>query len=390
MLLFLLLPDSLRAKFRRSSMQTATSALLLVVVAGVLLAACGSEDDVAAGTKKVDVKLTDAGCDPATLKIDAGPTTFVVTNAGTSRVSEFEILDGGKIIGERENIAPGLSNDFTLTLQPGSYTTACPGGKTAATGQLTVGGSAVAPSSDKNLQAAVQGYQSYVKTQAAELVTRVNAFAKAVKAGDVKKSQSLFASAREPYETIEPVAESFGDLDPEIDARVNDVAKGDKWTGFHRIEQALWVRNTTKGMSPIADKLVADVRSLHAKVQKETYQPEQLANGATELLGEVSKSKITGEEDRYSHTDLSDFEANVSGAETAFGLLAPALRSHDAKLATNVAARFDAVQKELARIKQGGEYPSYDTVGEAQRRTFSQLVDALAEPLSEVAAKLHA
>ncbi len=388
MLLFLLLPDKVRAKLRRGSMQTATSTLLLVVVAGILLAACGSEDDAPAGATKVDVKLTDAGCDPATLKIDAGPTTFVVTNAGTSRVSEFEILDGGKIIGERENIAPGLSNDFTLTLQPGSYTTACPGGKTAATGQLTVGGEAVAATSDKNLQAAVAGYQSYVKTQATELRTRVKAFAAAVKGGDVTKAKSLFASARAPYETIEPVAESFGDLDPEIDARVNDVAKGDKWTGFHRIEQALWVRDTTKGMSAIADKLVADVASLHAKVQKETYQPEQLANGATELLGEVSKSKITGEEDRYSHTDLSDFEANVVGAETAFGLLAPALRTRDAKLATNVAARFDAVQKELARIKQGGEYPSYDTVGTEQRRVFSQLVDALAEPLSEVAAKL--
>jgi iron uptake system component EfeO len=390
MLAFLLLPDSVRARFRRSSMQTATSALLLVVVAGVLLAACGSADDTPAGTKKVAVKLTDAGCDPAVLKIDAGPTTFVVSNAGTARVSEFEILDGAKILGEKENLAAGLSGDFTLTLQPGSYTTACPGGKTAATGQLEVGGSAVAVSSDKRLRSAVAGYRSYVKTQAGELRKRTNAFAAAVTAGDVAKAKSLFASARAPYETIEPVAESFGDLDPEIDARVNDVAKGDKWTGFHRIEQALWVRGTTKGMSPIAAKLVADVQSLHTKVQTETYQPEQLANGATELLGEVSKSKITGEEDRYSHTDLSDFEANVAGAETAFGLLAPALRSHDAKLAKNVAARFDAVQKELARIKKGGEYPSYDTVGEAQRRTFSQLVDALAEPLSEVAAKLHA
>jgi iron uptake system component EfeO len=389
MLLFLLLPDRVRARLRRGSMQSAAAATLLVLVAGVLLLACGSSDDAPAGTKQVAVKLTDAGCDPATLKVDAGPTTFVVTNAGTSRVTEFEILDGGKIIGERENIAPGLSNDFTLTLQPGSYTTACPGGKTAATGQLTVGGEAVAPSSDKNLQAAVTGYQSYVKTQATELRTRVAAFAAAVNAGDVKRAKALFASARRPYETIEPVAESFGDLDPAIDARVNDVVKGDKWTGFHRIEQALWVRNTTSGMSAIADKLVADIDALHAKVQKETYQPEQLANGATELLGEVSKSKITGEEDRYSHTDLSDFEANVSGAETAFGLLAPALRSHDAKLASNVAARFDAVQKELARIKKGGEYPSYDTVGQAQRRVFSQLVDALAEPLSEVAAKLH-
>jgi iron uptake system component EfeO len=390
MLLFLLLPDRVRAKLRRGSMQTATTTLLLVVVAGILLAACGSSDDLAAGTKRVDVTLTDAGCDPATLTLEAGPTTFVVTNAGTTRVSEFEVLDGSKILGEKENIASGLSGDFTLTLQPGSYTLACPGGKTAATGQLTVGGKAVAQSTDKRLRAAVAGYASYVKAQAAELRSRVKAFAAAVKAGDVAKAKSLFASARAPYETIEPVAESFGDLDPEIDARVNDVAKGDEWTGFHRIEQALWKRGSTKGMAAIADKLVTDVQSLHAKVQTETYQPEQLANGATELLGEVSKSKITGEEDRYSHTDLWDFEANVAGAQTAFGLLAPALRSHDARLASDVAARFDAVQRELDRIKRGGAFPSYASVGQAQRRRLSQLVDALAEPLSEVAAKLQA
>ncbi|MDX6720133.1 MAG: iron uptake system component EfeO [Solirubrobacteraceae bacterium] len=336
------------------------------------------------------MKLTDAGCEPATLKLDAGPTTFVVTNAGTSRVSEFEVLDGPKIIGEKENVAAGLSGDFTLTLQPGSYTIACPGGESAATGELIVGGDAVAQSSDARLKSAVTGYASFVKAQAAQLRTRVRSFAAAVKTGDVAEAKSLFASAREPYERIEPVAESFGDLDPQIDARVNDVAKGERWTGFHRIEQALWQRDTTRGMRPIADKLVADVGRLHAKVQRETYQPEQLANGATELLSEVSKSKITGEEDRYSHTDLWDFEANVAGAAAAFGMLAPALRARDAELATDVVARFEAVERELARIKKGGRYPSYDTVGTAQRRRFSQRVDALAEPLSQVAAKLHA
>jgi FTR1 family protein len=390
MLLFLLLPDRVRARFRRSSMQTATTATLLVLVAALLLAACGSSSKAPKGAKQVAVKLTDAGCDPAALKLDAGLTTFEVTNSGTARVSEFEVLDGSKILGEKENLAPGLSGNFTLTLQPGSYTLSCPGGKTAASGELTVGGSAVAPSTDKRLTAAVTGYQSYVKTQAALLRKRTAGFTAAVKAGDVKKAKSLFASARVPYEAIEPVAESFGNLDPKIDARVNDVAKGDAWTGFHRIEQALFQRNTTKGMSMMADKLVADVQSLYDRVQKETYQPEQLANGATSLLDEVSKSKITGEEDRYSHTDLSDFEANVAGAQTAFGLLAPALRSKDPQLATQIAARFDAVQKELARIKKGGRYPNYKTVGQAQRRVFSQLVDALAEPLSQVAAKLHA
>jgi iron uptake system component EfeO len=242
---------------------------------------------------------------------------------------------------------------------------------------------------DTHLTAAVTGYRRYVVSQSRELLARTRPFVAAVTSGDVDAAKRLFAAARAPYEKIEPVAESFGTLDPELDARVNDVARGQRWTGFHRIEKGLWKDGTTKGLNPIADKLLADVERLDRKVQRETYEPAQLANGATELLGEVSKSKITGEEDRYSHTDLSDFEANVAGARTAFNLLAPALRKRDSALATMISARFDAVQIELAAIRRGGEFPSYDTVGTKQRRRFSQLVDALAEPLSHVAEKLQ-
>ena len=49
------------------------------------------------------------------------------------------------------------------------------------------------------------------------------AFVAAIKSGDVERAKQLFATTREPYEAIEPVAESFGDLDPAIDARINDV-----------------------------------------------------------------------------------------------------------------------------------------------------------------------
>jgi iron uptake system component EfeO len=371
------------------ALRAAVVAALAVVVPATLLAACGDSDDAPAGAKKVAIKLTDAGCDPAALELDAGPTSFQVTNAGTGRVTEFEVLDGSKILGEKENLASGLSGSFVLTLQPGTYTMSCPGGTSTATGQLVVGGSRVAQSSDKQLTAAVSGYRSYVVSQSRELLARTRPFIAAVKAGDVDRAKRLFAGARAPYETIEPVAESFGALDPEIDARVNDVAKGQRWTGFHRIEKGLWKDGTTKRLSPIAEELLADVERLDRKVQGETYKPEQLANGASELLDEVSASKITGEEDRYSHTDLSDFEANVAGSQTAFGLLAPALRERDAALASTISKRFDAVEAELAGIKRGDEYPSYDTVGTKQRRKFSQLVDALAEPLSHVAEKLQ-
>ena len=368
----------------------------LCVVVG--LAGCGSSKPDASDTKPaasgtkpaaggprtVEIKLTDAGCDPASIKLDAGRTTFKVTNAGTGRVTELEVLDGQRIFGEKENLVAGLSGSFTLDLQPGKYSLSCPGGTTAATGIVEVGGTAVASSDDPLLSGAVTGYQRYVSTQAKDLVTKVQSFVDAVNAGDVEKAKSEFAAARVPYETIEPVAESFGNLDPDIDARVNDVAKGAKWTGFHRIEQALWEKNTTKGLGPIADKLLADVKTLETKTETLTYKPDELANGANGLLDEVATSKISGEEDRYSHTDLSDFEANINGSQTTFGLLAPALRAKHADLANEINTRFEAVDSELATLKQGDAYPSYDTVDDAERKQLSVLVAGLAKPLAQI------
>jgi FTR1 family protein len=384
---FVLVP--VRRRAAKGKVRGAVAATLLLVLA-LLLTACGSEEAGSAkGGKSVAVKLTDAGCEPAAMKLAAGATTFKVVNAGTSRVSEFEVLSGSRIIGEKENIVAGLSGQFTLDLKPGSYALACPGGTSAATGTLEVGGAAPAgAAADPALKSATASYRSYVEAQAAELVKRTAAFVAAIKAGDVARSQELFSRTRQPYETIEPVAESFGDLDPEIDARVNDVEQGQTWTGFHKIEQALWVKKTTKGLEAVADKLLADVQRLQTKTEGLSYAPEELANGANSLLDEVSASKITGEEDRYSHTDLVDFEANVAGSQTAFGLLAPALRKSDPALAQTIEQRFAAVTDRLDGLKRGGAFPSYDTVGEAERRRLSQLVDALAEPLSRVAATL--
>jgi FTR1 family protein len=393
-LAYILMPAKKKTP-KDNKMKSTAVAAIVVTAAALLLVACGSNDDNSSGAsspdvKQVAVKLTDAGCEPATMKLEAGRHEFKVTNGGTGRVSEFEVLDGSRILGEKENLVAGLSGSFTVNLKPGQYSISCPGGKTAATGVLNVGGTAVAATGadDPLLKSATASYASYVTAQSKTLVAVTEKFVAAVKAGDVAGAKAQFAAARAPYETIEPVAESFGNLDPEIDARVNDVAKGDPWTGFHKIEQGLWVKKSTKGLEPIADKLLADVKRLQTKTTGLTYQPEELANGANGLLDEVSSSKITGEEDRYSHTDLSDFQANVEGSETAFGLLAPSLKKTDATLATTIASRFDAVNAELATLKTGDSYPSYDTVDQAERKKLSQLVDALAEPLSKVAAQL--
>jgi iron uptake system component EfeO len=161
--------------------------LAAALVAG--LAGCGGgaagTKPAAAGARTVEIKLTDAGCNPAAIKLESGRTTFKVTNAGTDRVSELEVLSGNRILGEKENLVAGLSGSFTLDLQPGEYTLSCPGGTSTATGVVTVGGHTIAASTSPQLQAAVAGYQRYVSTQAEELVKRVKPFVAAVQAGDV-------------------------------------------------------------------------------------------------------------------------------------------------------------------------------------------------------------
>jgi iron uptake system component EfeO len=293
------------------------------------------------------------------------------------------------VLGEVENVGPGLTRSFSMNLDPGSYITWCPGGSKEY-GTLEVAEANTGQTGDPAAQqAAVATYLAYVQKQADEGVVRGQQFADAVKAGDLAKAQSLFAYAREPYETIEPIAESFGDLDPEIDAREGDVP-AEEWTGFHRIEQALWVDQTTDGMAPLADKLVTDLTTLRDSISTVELEPAQIANGAVELLNEVSASKITGEEDRYSHTDLADFDANVAGAKAAFDSVVPLLADDEADLVTTINDRFEALDTALAVYKVPGGpangYVLYTDLTPAQTAELAASVDALAEPLSKVAA----
>ena len=243
-------------------------------------------------------------------------------------------------------------------------------------------------SSNAALTAATQGYHDYVVTEVDQLASTTKQFTDAVRAGDVEKAKQLYPVARVHYEHVEPVAESFGDLDTSIDARIDAVSNPADWTGFHRIEKAIWQDHTLDGMRPLADKLDADLATLKSKVATETYQAAQLANGAGELLNEVSTTKVTGEEERYSHTDMWAFAANVEGARKCFELLKPAVTAKDANFAQQVDARFADVTDSLSKYRQGNGsvgYVDYSTVTQDQRRQLANVVNALAEPLSQVA-----
>jgi iron uptake system component EfeO len=233
------------------------------------------------------------------------------------------------------------------------------------------------------LDRAAREYQDYVDGQSELLVDRTEEFVAAVKAGDVAEARKLYAPSRVPWERVEPIAEKFGTLDPEVDAREGDVPHK-QWTGFHRIEQALWVENTTEGQDEYADELMSDVQRLERKVDDVKLQASDPVFGAVELLNEVSATKITGEEERYSHTDLYDIAANVEGAKVAFDFVKPVVKRENPELVAEIETRFEDVERELEPYRRGDGWVSYEKVDEGQRRELSQKIDALAEPLSRV------
>jgi iron uptake system component EfeO len=360
--------------------------VLALGVLGVFAVGCGSSEDAPPGAKELSFELTDAGCVPNSTSAPAGPIVFEVENAGTTAVTEMEVMEGDTILGEKENLSDGLSGSFSLTLDAGDYTIYCPGGSDEE-GTLSVTGKSDAAAGAPDEKGSVAQYRGYLEHNTDELVEKTEPFVAAVIAGNVAKAKALYAAARIPYERIEPVAESFGDLDPRIDARENDVP-ADEFGGFHRIEKALWEEGTAKGMAPVAEQLLADVEELEQKVKNVELQAVQIANGANELLGEVSASKITGEEERYSHVDLVDFEANVEGAEAAFEAVKPLLSKKDPKLAKEIEASFEDVYASLEPYRRGDGFVSYTELTKADTRKLAQEIDALAEELSQVPAQI--
>lgn len=379
------------------------------ILAGTVLAACSSSGD--SGDRKTDtnssaptgsprvanVTVTAAdGCVADKKTFPAGALTFKVKNKDATAVTEVELLAGQRILGEKENLPPGFSGEFSVNVPAGSYSLYCPGA-TPEKRSLKVTGTA-SGTTDSTVAAllkqATAGYAKYINTQVAALVDAVAKFNKTLHGTDLAAAQKAYMVARPFYERIEPVAESFvigkDSVDADIDIREGDVPAS-KWRGFHRIEKALFQQKTLNGMAAYGTKLVADVNRLQGLTAKLTYKPTELANGAQGLLDEVAASKITGEEERYSRIDLLDFAGNVEGAEQAFAQLQPALDKIDATLGKTITAQFTALDKLLEKYKTEDNpsgYQLYTQLTAADKRGFAAAVKAVQEPLSKVSSKI--
>lgn len=368
-----------------------TTACAIAAVAVLPLALAGCTEKSESSEDAIAVTATDDACDVATTTASTGNSTFSVTNNG-SKVTEFYVYGAGdRVMGEVENVGPGLTRQLIVALnEPGTYQTSCRPGMVGdgIRADFTVSGDAkTAPEEGSMLAEAADGYKRYVVSQTGALVETTGRFVDAVKAGDIESAKAQFPTTRTYYERIEPVAESFpDDLDPRIDLREPDVEPGQPWTGFHRIEKDLWAQGLQPDTNAIADQLLADVNELNDRVNAPEYSIDaiQTAGGAAGLLEEVARTKITGEEDFFSHTDLWDFQANVDGSQAAVAAVRPIIDERDPDLGKRIDERFADVDAELAKYRQGDGFVFYDTVNDQQRQELSNKLDALLAEVSNV------
>ncbi|WGL53624.1 peptidase M75 family protein [Nocardioides sp. BP30] len=410
-------------------MSTASRRAAVSLVAAISLAslaACGSGNDDAAdagkgggattaavknGVSEVAITMASGSngdvCTPSTTSVPAGPVTFSVKNESATGLTELELLQDQKIIGEKESLAPGLpASSFTLTLGGGTYQIYCPGAATE-TIDFKVTGQASATPSGSAATLLAQGagdYGKYVTTQVDAMVASVRKLQQDVDAGDLTAAQKQYGEARPFYEKIESDVDGFvlpgfkptdnkGNLDYLVDMRASNLDPAVGWHGFHAVERDLFGnRKITAKTKQLAAELTANLQKLATLSTTLTYKPEDLANGAAGLLEEVQANKISGEEEKYSHIDLVDFAANVEGAQQAFAYLKPGLTALDATLTSTIGQRFDTVNTMLDTYRDPAQIGGYKRYTAALKKSdankLSQTVQALQDSLAHLAEKV--
>ncbi|MGV8888035.1 MAG: iron uptake system protein EfeO [Pseudomonas sp.] len=341
---------------------------------------------------EVVVTIHPHSCEPNALSVPAGRASFRIVNR-SDRAVEWEILDGVLVVEERENIAPGLSQVINAKLLPGDYAITCgllsnPRGTLHVTPTAASDVAAKAKPSMVAFVGPLSEFRVYLSTQSSALIKAVTALEHAIEAGDLSQAQSSYVPARAAYQRIAPAAQRLAELDNTINARADYFDKREQdpgFVGFHRIEYALFQQRNLDALTPVAQRLIADVTTLKQQLLAQSLPPEQLVSIVVRNLNSLADVRASsGEEERYSHTDLNGFAANLFAARKVVDLFRPLLSKSAAGLLPKIDSAVIALDAELNGFKVKEGYARYDSVSAEQRKQIADKAKALAEVLDGI------
>ncbi|MFC6296692.1 iron uptake system protein EfeO [Pseudomonas sp. CCM 7893] len=341
---------------------------------------------------EIAVTIHAHSCEPNALTVPAGRASFRIINR-SDRAVEWEILDGVLVVEERENIAPGLSQVINANLLPGDYAITCgllsnPRGTLHVTPTAESDAQAKAKPSMVAFIGPLSEFRVYLSSQGGALIKAVAALDQAIEAADLNQAQALYVPAREAYQRLAPASQRLAELDNAINARADYFEKREQdpaFSGFHRIEYALFQQRSTDGLTPIAQRLLTDVTTLKQQLLAQSLPPEQLVSILVRNLNSLADVRAaSGEEERYSHIDLNGFAANLDVTRKVLDLMRPLLTKSAADLLPGIDSALTALDAELNGLKVDNRYTAYDSVTADQRKQIADKAKALAVALDGI------
>ncbi|AZE11706.1 Ferrous iron transport periplasmic protein EfeO, peptidase-M75 domain [Pseudomonas chlororaphis subsp. aureofaciens] len=341
---------------------------------------------------EITVTIHPHSCEPNALNVPAGPASFRIVNR-SDRAVEWEILDGVLVVEERENIAPGLSQVINARLQPGDYAITCgllsnPRGTLHVTPTTESDAQAKARPSMVAFIGPLSEFRVYLSSQGTALIKAVSALEQAIQAGDLAQAQALYLPARAAYQRLAPAAQRLGELDNSINARADYFEKREQdpgFVGFHRLEYALFQQRDLSGLAPIAQRLLSDVTTLKQQLLAQSLPPEQLVSLVARAQRSIAEVRAgSGEEERYSHSDLNGFAANLETTRKVVDLLRPLLAKPAAPLLAQIDSALGSLDSQYGALRSAEGYASYDSVGADQRKRIADQAKVLADALDGI------
>jgi iron uptake system component EfeO len=331
------------------AMRAAVAGSALLVVAGLATFWWAAGVARKAPPKAVDhaVTVTIQGnvCEPNDITVPAGRTTFTIVNQ-SQRALEWEILDGVRVVEERENIAPGFSQTMTAKLLPGDYAITCgllsnPRGRLHVTPTAESDAEAARPSQVAYVGALAE-YRVFLALAGGDLQDATQALADAITSGDLQQARALYVPAHQAYKRVEPMAELFADLDQRLNARADYFEKREADPAF---------------------------------------------TGASKLLRRVADNLPAGGEDRHGHAEAANLQATLDGTKKLADLLSPLLAKAAPDLDQAIAQHFAAFSAALDPYREGEGFKAAP-LNDAQRQAIAAPMRALADDLGKVNAAL--
>ena len=178
---------------------------------------------------------------------------------------------------------------------------------------------------------------------------------------------------------------AFGDLDPDIDGREGDIPPYE-WGGYHRIEKALWVDETTEG--PRED----DRRAAQRRRQPRRHRDQGRASTRSRsprarwTCWPRSRRRRSPARRSATRTPTSGTSRPTSrGPRPGSRRCEPALKRAGPRAGR---ARSTPSSRRCTRCssahREGDGFVLYDTLSEEETQALAQQIDTLGEPLSQV------